>query len=119
MPDLRKFPPIDIINVKKHGFHSSNSSTCIRTDEFMEIHYGTGAAKGRFYIDTVTIADNLNVHNQTFALVKNCNPMGPPFLIGKVSRFEQSNNISLYTSKSDEAVTKFVFFDQILCYSIV
>lgn len=83
MPDLRKFPPIDFINAKKNGFHTSQSSTCVPTDEYMQIRYGTGAAKGRFYVDTVTIADKINVHNQTFALVKNCDAMGPPFLIGK------------------------------------
>ena len=90
MPDLRKFPPIKFIDVHKHGFLASNSSTCIPTDEYMEIHYGTGAAKGRFYVDTVSIAPNMNVHNQTFALVKNCDAMGPPFLIGKVSQFDLS-----------------------------
>lgn len=83
MPDFHKFPPISFTTVHKKGLITEESSTFKKTDENMSIRYGSGAVEGKFCTDTVTLAENLEVKNQYFAIVKDCDPMGLAYKMGK------------------------------------
>lgn len=82
-PDFHKFPPITIKTVHKDGLITEQSSTFKEIDENMAIRYGTGAVSGRFCTDTVTLAKDMEVKNQYFAIVEDCDPMGLIYKMGK------------------------------------
>jgi len=67
----------------KTKYDQSQSSTYVANGTDFEIVYGSGSVTGTMAADTVTLAPDLAVQNQLFAMVNDAGGMGIAYLLGK------------------------------------
>eukprot|EP00566_Odontella_aurita_P013644 CAMPEP_0113571006 /NCGR_PEP_ID=MMETSP0015_2-20120614/25311_1 /TAXON_ID=2838 /ORGANISM="Odontella" /LENGTH=448 /DNA_ID=CAMNT_0000473903 /DNA_START=817 /DNA_END=2163 /DNA_ORIENTATION=+ /assembly_acc=CAM_ASM_000160 len=70
-------------SICKDKYDSSQSSHYNKDGADFEIQYGSGSVKGMFSKDTVTLAQDIAVHDQRFAEVQDAKGMGVAYVMGK------------------------------------
>lgn len=65
-----------LIHGGKNKFDSDASRTYVEDGTDFAIQYGSGAVTGKYELDTVTLADDISVHSQSFALIHDAKGMG-------------------------------------------
>jgi hypothetical protein len=71
------------INGGKSKYDNSKSSTYQHDGSNFHIQYGSGDVQGYFSVDTVTLADDIEVTNQKFAEVSDAGGLGVGYVMGK------------------------------------
>ena len=67
----------------KNKFDKSKSTSYQADGSDFHITYGSGDVQGYFSVDTVTLAQDIVVHNQKFAEVQNAGGLGIGYIMGK------------------------------------
>ena len=70
-------------NGGKSKYDPARSSTFVENDTDFAIQYGSGAVTGKFQEDSVTLAKDITVHGQEFAVIHDAKGMGIAYAFGK------------------------------------
>jgi len=70
-------------NGGKSKYDPARSTTFVKNDTDFAIQYGSGAVTGKFQEDSVTLAKDITVHGQEFAVIHDAKGMGIAYAFGK------------------------------------